>query len=372
MIAWFRPKPNVIIEKHAQIDIDILIKNTESLEEYYVLGQDTVVAGKIEGIAQIPSSDEEYEYIEYKINGFNYAPAYLPTYGVTIDTTELPDGWNELLVIGYKDGNNLEGVKQIIFKVDNSNKKTPRALRQGKAYEIGNVPSYKRKYVPVLMYHDFQESITPEQESAVVHPELFERQLKVLLQEGYTPITFKDLYLYMKEEGGLPEKPVIITADDGYLSNYETAFPILKKYNVPATFFITTRYIGINTSSPHFTWEQAKEMEESGLIDIQSHTHSHLLLSQLPDDEMLYQAAVSFGLIEQNLGERDVKVLAYPQFYNNRHTREKLLEEGVHLQVTRLGKRYLPRTEPTNIQRIHVANYTTPEMLIKEIKKLTR
>ncbi|HHX61972.1 MAG TPA: polysaccharide deacetylase family protein, partial [Epulopiscium sp.] len=275
-------------------------------------------------------------------------------------------------VVGYKENYQIKGVKQVIFKVENNKEIGARAPRVGNSYAIGQVPSYKGDYIPVLMYHDFQEKITKKQQSEVVHPNLFEKQLKMLLEHGYTPINFNHLNLYMNGQGGLPLKPVIITVDDGYLSNYETAFPILKKYNIPATFFVTTRYLGVETSFPHFTWEQAKEMEESGLIDIQSHTHTHQLLNRIPDDEMRHEVTVSFGLIEQNLGRRDVKVLAYPQFYNNAHTRKILKEEGVELQITKLCKAHNSTPAPTNIQRIHVANYTNPQGLIREIKKLTR
>lgn len=359
---------------HEKIDVEVLVKNVGVNEGYQCLDGDSVVSGELElvVVAELLGDRDEYAYVEYKINGFNYRAGYWPSYGVTIDTGELPDGWNQLLVIGYKDSDQLEGVRQIIFKVENNSDKKIRAPRQKLAYDIGQKPSYKRNYIPVLMYHDFRENITKEQESAIVHPDLFEEQLKVLLENEYTPINFNDLYLYMNGEAGLPSKPIIITADDGYLSNYEMAFPILKKYNIPATFFVTTRYVGVDTSSPHFTWEQAKEMEESGLIDIQSHTHGHLLLNTLPDDEMRHQVDISIGLIEQNLGKRDVKVLAYPQFYNNKHTREILAQEGVNLQITSLGKWYKPITESTNVQRIHVANDTSPEELIKEIKQLTK
>ncbi len=357
---------------HEKIDLAIRIKEAGPNERDYLLTEDSIISGEMEIILELPAGDNEYTYMEYKINGFNYQVGYSPSYGITLDTRELPDGWNQLLVIGYKDSDKLEGVKQVIFKVKNSKNKKDRAARRGPVYKVEGKPSYKRDYIPVLMYHDFQDNITEDQESAVVHPALFEKQLQILLENNYTPITFNDLHLYMNGKGGLPSKPIILTADDGYLSNYEKAFPILKKYNVPATFFVTSRYIGVDTSSPHFTWEQAKEMEESGLVDIQSHTHSHMLLNTLPDDEIRHQVGVSFGLIEQNLGKRDVKVLAYPQFYCNRHTKEILVGEGVDLQITRLAKKYKPTTKATNIQRIHVANYTSPEDLIEEIKKLTK
>lgn len=366
-----RPIKSALVE-HEKLVIEVLTKNIESQDEYKPLTRDSIISGEIEVIGGLLPDDNHYAYVEYKINGFNYAPAYAPSYGVTIDTESLPDGWNQLLVIGYKDSNQIEGVKQIIFKVDNNKVIEPRAARLEKIYTLGESPVYKRDYIPVLMYHDFQKEVTKEQESAVVRPDLFEEQLKILLENGYTPINFKDLDLYMKGKAGLPLKPVIITADDGYLSNYEIAFPLLKKYKIPATFFITTRYVGVDTGLSHFNWEQAKEMEESGLIDIQSHTHGHQLLNTIPDDEMRHQVGLSFGLIEQNLGKRDVKVLAYPQFYNNKHTREILAQEGVDLQITRLGKRFNPSTKSSNIQRIHVTNNTSPEDLLREIKKLTQ
>lgn len=377
LIQWRRGRGPLILEiksalsHHDEISVDILIKNKVEDKPYSPLGADLAVSGQVDMMVDLLDSDEAYTYMEYKINGFNYTTGYAPSYGVRVDTQELPEGWNQLLVVGYKE-EELAGVKQVIFKVDNKQEIKPRADRLGRSYGLEEVPSYKRAYIPVLMYHDFQEDITEEQASAVVHPDLFEDQLKILLESGYTPINFKDLNSYIGGEGGLPLKPIIITADDGYLSNYETAFPILKKYQVPATFFVTTRYVGVDTMSAHFTWDQAKEMEESGLIDIQSHSHGHMLLSTIPDDEIRHQVDVSFGIIEQKLGRRDVKVLAYPQFYCSDNTKRILGEEEVDLQITRLARGRKPATEPDNIQRIHVANDTSPEELIKAIKKLTR
>lgn len=374
LIAYITLKPKTEVTdlvKHPNIDVEILIEGEDQEQEYLNLEEMDFISGTIKGFIHSDSSQEKYAYIEYKINDAYHAPAYSPSYSLEIDTTKLPNGINKLLIIGYEEVNEVRGTKEILLNVDNGNNLVSRAPRRSRFYKIEDKPLYKKNYIPVLMYHDFQEDITLEQESAVVHPQLFEEQIQMLLQCEYTPITFYDLYLYSIGEGGLPLKPVIITADDGYLSNYETAFPILKKYNIPATYFITTQYIGTTTMYPHFTWENAKEMEESGLIDIQSHTHSHLLMSKLSKDEVLYQALISFGLIEQKLGERDVKVLSYPQFYNNKKTRKLLEEAGIDLQVTNLAKRYFSKTQCTDVKRIHVGNFTTPELLIEEIKKVT-
>ena len=77
-------------------------------------------------------------------------------------------------------------------------------------------------------------------------------------------------------------------------------------------------------------------------------------------------------MIEGQLGVPEVNVVVYPQCYHNKHTKQILVEEGVGVQVTALGKKHNLSTRPTNIQRIQVANYTSPEDLIREIKKLTQ
>lgn len=359
-----------LMANHNQISMDILIRQAQSDEEYMPITGQTIVSGQVEVMAD--KAADQYAYVEYKLNGLYYTAGYGPLYQVTIDSADLPDGWNQLLVVAYQGKGKMKGIKQVFFKVDNNKKLEERAVRSGNTYALGARPLYNRNYIPVLMYHHFQENISKKQESAAVHPDLFEKQLLTLIQHGYTPINFKDLNLYLQGKGGLPLKPLIITADDGYLNNYQKAFPILKKHQIPATFFITTRYIGVQTSFAHFTWEQAREMENSGLIDIQSHTHGHELLNRIPDDEVRHQVDVSFALIEEKLGKRDVKVLAYPQFYNDKRTRQILLDQGVELQVTALAKQNNPTSQPTNIQRIHVANNTSPEDLVRKIKKLTQ
>ena len=68
----------------------------------------------------------------------------------------------------------------------------------------------------------------------------------------------------------LPDKPILITFDDGYASNYMYAYPILKKLGMQATIFVITDRRGKTLSvNPHFSWNQAREMQDSGVIDIQ-------------------------------------------------------------------------------------------------------
>ena len=79
----------------------------------------------------------------------------------------------------------------------------------------------------------------------------------------------------------MPKDSVLITFDDGYKNNYENAFPLLKKYNIKATIFLNTAYIENEPS--YMNWKEIKEMYDSGLIDFQLHTHSHLTVIKRPE-----------------------------------------------------------------------------------------
>lgn len=134
------------------------------------------------------------------------------------------------------------------------------------------------KDVPILMYHSVVETATKDTEISI---EKFEEQIKKLKEEGYTAIFLQDLVDYVEKGIELPEKPICITFDDGYLNNYEEAYPILKKYGTKATIFVIGSTIGCLENykdtnypiTPHFTEKQAIEMIDSGLISIQSHTY---------------------------------------------------------------------------------------------------
>lgn len=127
--------------------------------------------------------------------------------------------------------------------------------------------------LPVLMFHDIGEgeySITSEQ---------FQRQMNLLKNNGYQTISLDELYAYTERGKALPEKPILITFDDGYMSNYQYAYPILKDLDMKAVIYIIGSSLGKDTYKetnypiiPHFGLKEAKEMVESGHIEIQSHS----------------------------------------------------------------------------------------------------
>ena len=130
--------------------------------------------------------------------------------------------------------------------------------------------------VPILMYHHF----SGDEEGAVTPPE-FASHLEALRDGGYTAVFMEDLIDYVYRGGELPDKPVCITFDDGYLSNYEIAWPLLEQYGMKATIFAIGSSVGHEEFykdtqfrlTPHFSYEQAREMTASGAVDFQSHTY---------------------------------------------------------------------------------------------------
>jgi len=132
--------------------------------------------------------------------------------------------------------------------------------------------------VPVLMYHHIAETVESGN-TLVVTPEKFKADMKYLKEQGYSTIGLNDLYMYLNGEIELPEKPIIITFDDGYKSNYEYAYPIAKeldmKYVISVVGWSMGRETFIDSDKPiipHFSLEEAKEMVQSGHIEIQNHT----------------------------------------------------------------------------------------------------
>ena len=150
--------------------------------------------------------------------------------------------------------------------------------------------------VPVLLYHEIDPAADGSN-GAVISPETFENHIRALAENGYTAVSPEELTAYVEHGGTLPEKPVLITFDDGYQSNYDYAYPVLKKYGMKATIFVIGSSAGKDEYKdtgqpiiPHFGAEEAREMTDSGLISIQSHTYD------------LHQAAAyETGTVRENM-----------------------------------------------------------------------
>lgn len=137
--------------------------------------------------------------------------------------------------------------------------------------------------VPVLSYHQ----VNDEDDNALTIPRAaFEQQMAYLHDNGYHAITPDQLDAYLTEGAPLPEKPVLITFDDGYRDNYENAFPILQKYGMTATIFLISDFM--DRFDKYLTWQQVQEMSEAGIY-MGVHTLSHFELPGLSKAELYQQ-----------------------------------------------------------------------------------
>lgn len=177
-----------------------------------------------------------------------------------------------------------------------------------------------RKKLNILYYHrvikkgDFVNSASMH---LCVDYESFEKQMKFLSQ-CYNPVSEADIISAMEGRVKMPEYPVWVTFDDGYKDNYTYAYPIFKKYRIPATFFITTGFINKKVFTYEddlfMNWEEIQEMSNHGFA-IGAHTISHRILSTLSRQEIEKEISGSKYEIESKLG-KDVLSFAYPRGKN--------------------------------------------------------
>lgn len=171
--------------------------------------------------------------------------------------------------------------------------------------------------VPILLYHRLGPAVTDEM---TVTTPVVESQLKLIQERGYHVIPLKTLLAALDDpKVTLPERSVVLVADDGHRTVYTDLFPLIRRYQIPVTLFIYPSAIS-NSSAPYaMTWEQLAEMKASGLVDIQGHTfwHPNFKIEKKRLAPAAYekftqdQLVKSKTVLEQKLGIK-VDLLAWP------------------------------------------------------------
>ena len=179
--------------------------------------------------------------------------------------------------------------------------------------------------VPIVMYHD----ILPEKEVFFdVTPKELNNHFRKIALAGATPISFDQLLNHLQTGTPLPEKPILLTFDDGYGGHYKYVYPLLKKYNYPATFSIYTNKMEIKTGRTSVTWEQLQAMANDPLITIASHSISHPKdLRQLSDQDLKKEVFASKTILEQRLNI-PIKYFTYPVGKHDQRVREQVKNAG--------------------------------------------
>lgn len=176
------------------------------------------------------------------------------------------------------------------------------------------VPYCAEPGVPVLMYHCVSEEPRNGDANLYVRPEQLEEEFDYLKSNGFTTL-FAEEY----ENAYSVSKPVILTFDDGYEDCYTRLFPLLREYNLKATIFMVSDYIG---KDGYLSAAQIREMSRSGLVSVQSHTAHHIDLTNLSPDDLNAELRDSCAAIAKASG-KNVTAIAYPGGYFN----EEVLRE---------------------------------------------
>lgn len=132
-------------------------------------------------------------------------------------------------------------------------------------------------YVPILMYHHFiKEELPKGNYGASITMAKFDEDMRYLEHNKYTPLLPQDLKAIKEGKMKMPKKPIIITIDDGYESAYTIAYPVLKERGMKATVFAIVGSVENPRKSEikKLNWKQMREMYESGIFDIQSHSYN--------------------------------------------------------------------------------------------------
>ena len=236
-------------------------------------------------------------------------------------------------------------------------------------YEISTVNnqyyiSEKNLEIPIFVYHDIvNDKSEVYYDYMQTTKEVFENQMRGLKKIGYRFITFEE----GKKE--LYKKSCIVTFDDGYEGVYKNAYPIANKYDIPFTMFVITNNIG-NTGT--ITWEQAKEMNNSGLVTIASHSQNHVEFNKISTDDAINNVNKSYEEIEKNLSSSKTKIFTYPYGLYTEEEIEKLRTLGY---VQNLTDNKINKSKNLDLSRLHRCyplSDSTPKIVFKMMYRSIR
>jgi len=181
--------------------------------------------------------------------------------------------------------------------------------------------------IPILMYH-YVEYVTDKKDtirqSLNINPYIFEQQIKTLKDAGYTFLTAKELGDILDGKKQMPQKPVLITFDDGHWDLYTYVLPLLRKYDVKATAYIISGFLN---GSDFLSNQMLLDLSSSGYFDIGAHTVNHAWLKDRPLE--FVEKEVNQSKLEiENLIHKPVVSFAYPYGAFDRQAEQVVKNDG--------------------------------------------
>ncbi|KAF6000232.1 polysaccharide deacetylase [Streptomyces sp. WAC00263] len=211
------------------------------------------------------------------------------------------------------------------------------------------------------MYHSIAAAPNDATRELSVGPEAFAEQMALLGDQGFTPVDTAALAARWRSGGPLPERPVLITFDDGYEGVHRHGLPVLAKHGFAATLFVSTGWIkgaydtggGLDAM---LSWAQVRELAAEQ-VEIGGHSHTHPQLDQLSEDALRFEVLRCKEIIADELGSRPAS-FAYPYGYSSRRVRQVVRETGF-AQSLAVGNGLARRRQgPYALQRVTVRRGT--------------
>lgn len=219
--------------------------------------------------------------------------------------------------------------------------------------------------IPILMYHSISAGGTAGFRKFTLRPDLFAAHLSYLHAQGYSFVSVAGLVAALREKT-LPEKPVVLTFDDGFLDFYTVALPVLQQHQAAASLFIPTGYLSGSSqwmedigegARPLISRGQLVEIANAG-VDCGAHTHSHCHLDTAKEAQGRRELSQSKEIIEQIIGQA-VTTFAYPYGHHHEQARQWVMDAG--FQAACAVKNELSHSEDDlfALARITITNHTT-------------
>lgn len=203
----------------------------------------------------------------------------------------------------------------------------PRQELRGRLVLSTSTAEYKIK-APIVMYHRIRDNDPYDEEKTTFFntpPAAFDKQLKKIKDAGFTTLFMKDLADFFDSGAKLPAKALFLTFDDGNGDFYTNAFPLLKKYRMKATLYAIVDYT--DEDPGYLTSREIKEIAESGLVEIGSHTLNHVRLDKTGIDAARFEIFESKSKLEKLLG-KTVWNFAYPYGSFNNDVKNAVKDAG--------------------------------------------
>lgn len=218
----------------------------------------------------------------------------------------------------------------------------------------------KKRKLLIIYYHEVVEQGCGYSYQKI-EKDKFEEQMKYLSENGYQTLFFSEL------SKSLPEKAVIVSFDDGLKSVYDNAFSIMKKYGIKGNVYLPTAYIG---NDEHFMdWNMVRDLCDSGVFEMQAHTHNHTDIRTYSVEDMLNEVNTSAEILDKELGF-DPSAFCIPFGMYDRKSILKLRKTNKYKYI--LGSYYgrIPENRlSTNVlPRIGISNDDSIEKFVDKIE----